>query len=201
MNTKILNLLVILIIVIAGALGYFVFVKKPAPANTSQTPTSSNITQETCSDIVKIDFKNRVIKDSQFGDLAFKNGVFEQKDDLGGTDWEHKIVDDFTLTPETSEVIRFIKISSNHLSGSGAWDRLIGFRCGNGGIEKVFDQRGLYGIKVQKIGNDQLSLTIGEWTKNDPVCCPSQQKASLFQWNTQEHTFVLKQEKVQKIQP
>ncbi len=137
-----------------------------------------------CLDIAKVDFKNQSIDN-----LQFKNGVFEEKDELGKMEWEHKITDDFVMTPETSQIIRFIKINSNHLSGSGAWDRLIGFRCANGSVNKIFDQKGLYGIKVEKRGDKQLSLTTREWGKNDPVCCPSQQKVSLLQWDPKEQTF------------
>jgi hypothetical protein len=156
-----------------------------------------------CTDITKIDFKNTTIYDDQFGALQFKNGVCESSEDPENksVDWEHKIIDVCTLTPESSQIVRFIIISSSHHTGSGAWDRLIGFKCESGSIKNIYDQKVLYGIKVQKLGEKQLSLTIGEWANDDPMCCPSQGKVSIFQWSPKDQNFSLESEKVQKTQP
>ena len=202
MNKILLSLGVVAIIAVLGVVEYSNFAKKTVPVtNTENTTTKSS--DATCTNIAKLDFKNTAIEDEQFGTLQFKNGIFESKEDPENksADWEHKIVNDFTLTPESSTTLRFIKISSSHLTGSGAWDRLIGFKCVNGNINKFFDQKWLYGIRVEKLGEKQFSLTVGEWAKSDPTCCPSQEKVSIFQWNSKDQTFSLESEKVQKVQP
>ena len=191
----------VVVIIVLGVVGYFNFVEKTAPVSTEGA--SVKVPGTTCTNITKIDLKNTVIDDEQFGALQFKNGIFESTEDPENksADWEHKITDDFMLKPESSQVVRFIKINSNHLTGSGAWDRLVGFKCGDGNINKVFDQKSLYGIKVEKLGEKRFSLTVGEWAKNDPMCCPSQEKISIFQWNSKNQIFSLESERVQKTKP
>jgi len=202
-NKVFLGIAVVAIIVVLGVVGYSNFAKKNAPVTNSENSSTKFSDATNCTDITKIDFKNTTIIDDQFGALQFNNGFCESKEEPGNksADWEHIIIDDFTLTPEPSQIVRFIKINSNHLTGSGAWDRLIGFKCERGIININFDQKGLYGIQVQKLGEKQLSLTIGEWAKNDPMCCPSQEKVSIFQWSSKDHIFSLESEKVQKTPP
>ena len=202
MNRILLSIGAVAIIVVLGVVGYSHFAKKTTPLISTKDITIKS-SDATCADIAKIDFKNTVIEDGQFGTLQFKNGIFESKEDPEnkGADWEHNITEDFILRPESSQTIRFININSSHLTGSGAWDSLIGFKCVDGNINKVFDQKRLYGIKVEKFGEKQFSLTVNDWVKSDPTCCPSQEKVSIFQWNSKDQIFSLESEKVQKVQP
>ncbi|HVN80694.1 MAG TPA: hypothetical protein VMW38_16995, partial [Terriglobia bacterium] len=128
------------------------------------------------------------------GVLKFEAGASRSYDspDQGEADhpdWQNEIGLDRMIRPEAGLTLRMIVISSNHLTGSGAWETVLIFTCVNGCLLKVFDRQYLYGAKLTVLSPQVISITSGEWAKNDPLCCPSYEKVELFRWNTIRRTF------------
>ncbi len=145
-----------------------------------------------CNEIVSIDSKNLRIEMPNGGAVQLKNGTaFSSDAGEGGEskDWEINLVQDEIIRPIPGQALRLIKLFSNHLTGSGAWDHVFIFRCVKGKVVRVFQKSFLYGVKIQKITDAELIFTSGEWMKGDPMCCPSKETISTYRWSPKDGIF------------
>jgi hypothetical protein len=87
--------------------------------------------------------------------------------------------------------LRLVRVSSSHLRGSGAWDYIAVFGCADRRVQLVFNERFLYGVKIEQAEPLRLVLLGGYWAEGDGRCCPSKQKRSFYEWDAQGHRFAL----------
>jgi hypothetical protein len=154
----------------------------------------ANVAQDArCEDIVSIDFKNLRVDIPMRGIVQLENGIAFSSDageDDESKDWEIRLVRDEILRPEAGKALRLIKLNANHLIGSGAWDHVFIFSCVEGQIVRLFHERFLYGVHIEKITDAELIFISGEWMNKDPMCCPSKERISTYRWSTEENTFI-----------
>jgi len=144
-----------------------------------------------CQDLQSLDFKNLDVEISNHGKVRFKKGIAFTSDGGEAKDWKHRIVQDDILRPETSTTLRLIKIESVHTTGSGFWEHVIIYKCRRGDLVKVFHKSFLGGVKVKHDLKQNIVFTSGEWSKDDPACCPSKKKILTYHWNREDEIFEL----------
>ena len=147
-----------------------------------------------CTSIETYDFRNAAIEVNGRGVLKFEAGASSSYDgpdpaEAGRPDWQNAISLDRIIKPEARLTLRMIVISSGHVTGTGARESVLIFSCVDGRLLKTFDRQYLYGAKVTVLSPQVISITSGEWAKDDPLCCPSHEKIELFRWNTIRRTF------------
>jgi len=145
-----------------------------------------------CDSIEKMGFNEAALS---FGSqsLRFQNGKACTSDQAieDGCAWRHTLTVDQTLVPTPGQTIRRIVINSNHLTGSGAWDHVLFFRCRNGHVVNEFSESYRNGVTIEKRSYTELWLVSGEWLKGDPDCCPSRQKTKIFRWDSKKNAFAM----------
>lgn len=104
-------------------------------------------------------------------------------------DWDFAITTDRVLHPDPHFPVRLVVVNANHLTGSGAWDHLILFACEDGKPSRIFQNKYLYGAKVDLKNDSRFTITSGEWQQSDAACCPSGQKEELLVWNARKHAY------------
>jgi len=141
-----------------------------------------------CSTVAKPDLQNAKIENDIYvnGKACSSDGMIET------CDWEHTIVSDEILRPVPGKEVRFVVINKNHVTGSGAWDTILVFDCFNGNLRKIFENRYLYGVKINKKSDGEITATSGEWQPDDSGCCPSMEKTEIYRWNPSKNTYTLK---------
>ena len=150
---------------------------------------------ESCVNIKSVDFGNHVFATPD-GTLTLRGGLYEEKHLPDPTvEWRSEIEADFLMVPAPFLTIRVIKVYRNHLTGSGAYGYVFGFRCKNGRIQTVFTATPrLYGPRVEKVSEGELQLRFGEWASSDPTCCPSRVTTQIYRWNGARQRFDLARE-------
>ena len=134
--------------------------------------------------------------DPSFKHRVFKEGISCQSDDNlpalpGKCDTEGRIVDDRVLDSRAGSERRLIRVTDNHVTGSGGWDFLRVFICVGGHTAPVFQDKFLYGVRVEEASQQTLSLLSGEWRRQDPMCCPSWRKRQVYRWDGVRRLYVL----------
>lgn len=84
---------------------------------------------------------------------------------------------------------RLVVLTSNHETGSGAWDYARVYGCSAGKIKLLYAERFLYGVTVEKITPDSIVLRSGQWRAKDPICCPSQRERTTLRWDAKNGTY------------
>ncbi len=141
-----------------------------------------------CSSIANLDLQNITINNIKFVD---GEACTSDSDIMSDCDWEHEISGNELLKPVPDKEVRIIIINSNHKTGSGAWDTVLVFDCINGAVRKVFENKYLYGVKIEKITDGEFLLTSGAWQPKDPMCCPTKDKHERYQWDSAKGTYIL----------
>ena len=102
-------------------------------------------------------------------------------------DWQTSIKDDRMLNPSR----RLFVATSNHNGGSGAWDNVLIFDCATGDPRAVFQERYLYGVRIEKASPAALVLVSGHWKPSDPNCCNSTSWRTRFRWDRRRQRYVI----------
>ena len=155
---------------------------------------TDNVAAQRCSDITTVDFRNSTVTSVRDVDepLGFRDGVFDEmapRSPSGPVEWRYEIAHDTTVHPDPQTTIRFIEMFKDHLSGTGSWEYLIGFRCSDGVVRNVFQQAG-EGMRVVSLSPDTLHLGFVVWKQGDSHANPSGEKDRWFSWNTSSNTYV-----------
>jgi hypothetical protein len=97
-----------------------------------------------CTDIRKIDFKNSTI-DVGNAVFEFKNGEASLFDNMEPKtlEWEATLREYATIEVAPAVSVRFFRIYSNHINGSGARFYLVGYGCFQGKTKQVFKREGV----------------------------------------------------------
>jgi hypothetical protein len=97
-----------------------------------------------CTDIRKVDFKN-ISLDMGDAVLDFHNGVASEFDESEPQtlEWEATFRKDLTIDAAPDTPVRFVLIHDNHMGGSGWRFYLVGYRCLQGKMQRVFKREGL----------------------------------------------------------
>ncbi len=133
------------------------------------------------------------LQNAEINDIKFLNKKGYSSDGLpNAKDWEHTIISDQHLKPSLEKEVRLIVINSNHLTGSGAWDTVIVFDCVRAKLNKIFEKKYLYGVKMNTNTDGELILTSGDWQPGDPNCCPSKETKEIYRWNQSKGTYILR---------
>jgi hypothetical protein len=124
----------------------------------------------TCTDIRNIDFNN--LKFESAGTVfSFHNGKAHSRDcpdcatDSDKPDWEANIEQDKVITPSPNVSIQFLLVDNSHLTGTGSWIHVVGFRCVTADspvgsrLLKVFDRKGM-SLQLERIDNQSVTLTM-----------------------------------------
>jgi len=154
-----------------------------------------------CDDISKIDFRNGSLDLGGFGLLAFKEGracgneeigVHQDRNcecESGKCGWDMKVTDDIKLRPEPNTRLRLLIVSETHLTGSGAWARLMLFECQDGRLTTTWDREYLYGATLTQSANG-FDVESWYWLPHEARCCPTRKQRESFHWNSIQHTYV-----------
>jgi hypothetical protein len=102
-------------------------------------------------------------------------------------DWHTVITGDRMMNASR----RLIVATSNHDGGSGAWDNVLIFDCATGNPRVVFQERYLYGVRIEKASPAALVLVGGHWKPSDPNCCNSAERRTTFRWDKTHHRYVI----------
>ena len=113
-----------------------------------------------CSDIRKIDFQNIRIDVGDTG-LDFQNGVASSFDELEPKilEWEATFRENITIDVAPDIPVRFALIHNNHVGGSGWRFYLVGYRCFQGKMKRVFKQEGL-SLAIDRIDAHAVVVTL-----------------------------------------
>jgi hypothetical protein len=144
-----------------------------------------------CKDIKTIEFRNFRMAVPDRGVVQFKNGTALSSDGEEKSDWKINLIQDEVFHPSVGAEVRLLRITSNHLTGSGSWDHVFIYRCREGNLERIFQEEYLFGVKINKISAGELLFISGEWTVNDPMCCPSKESLSTYSWDNKVGTYKL----------
>jgi len=119
------------------------------------------------SDIATLDFKNATVTTTG-RTFAFQDGTAYNSDTPGNekSDWEATIEKDTTVSPAPGVKTRFLLIADSHLTGTGAWLYLMGFRCEplnshspTGHFLKVFEMKAL-SLSVERLDDNRVVVSI-----------------------------------------
>lgn len=143
-------------------------------------------------DITAVDFANMKIAHPRYGEVQMRQGhAYISEDGSDSKDWKISIGQEEFLWPSPSTALRLLRVNSNYLTGSGAWDDVLIYCCRKGRLVRIFQESFHYGVKIQKPNDSELLFTYGEWTKGDSHCCPSLERVSLYRWNDVIKTYNL----------
>lgn len=140
-----------------------------------------------CPSVAGVDLGN-----ARIGRLRFTKGRACTFDDLSKRcDWEHRVTRDEILRPVPGREVRLVVINSHHLTGSGAWDRVVVFDCVNGVMKAILEKSFLYGVRIEHAGEGEIIFVSGKWGKRDPMCCPSEERSEVYRWDEKAGKFNL----------
>jgi hypothetical protein len=74
-------------------------------------------------------------------------------------------------------MLRLIRINANHVSGSGAWDHVFIYHCRSGDLLRIFEERFLYGVEIQKSSDDEL------------VFIQTDKNRTVYKWNSKRNNY------------
>jgi len=155
--------------------------------------------QVRCDDVTSIDVKNMSIEFPARGKVQMNDGTGFSSDagvDGESRDWKITLIQDVILRPTTSVILRLVRFNADHITGSGAWDHVFIYKCRNGNFVRLFEESHLYGTKIQRLADDEITFVSGEWVKGDPTCCPSKEKQSTYKWDTKSMRYILIEESI-----
>lgn len=89
----------------------------------------------------------------------------------------------------TRQMFLLTVVNTDHRLGSGAWDSVFVYVCRNRSYVQVFGERYFYGARVTVDSASDMWITSGVWSKDDPSCCPSQEKDVHYVWSPQRRRF------------
>jgi hypothetical protein len=146
-------------------------------------------------DITVVDFANmKLFLPDQGMKVQLKRGIGYLSEDpyaRGSKDWKIAIAQDEILRPSSATTLRLLRVECDHLTGSGSWDYVFIYGSDKGGLVRIFQKNFVYGVKINVPKASDLLFTSGEWSKNDPRCCPSVVRVSRYRWNKQAGTYLL----------
>lgn len=100
-------------------------------------------------------------------------------------DWRTRIKTDERIGRDR----RLVVLTSNHQTGSGAWDYVRVYGCSAGKIRLLYADRFLDGVTVEKSAPDRLVLRSGYWKAKDPVCCPTARERTTLRWDAKKGLY------------
>jgi hypothetical protein len=145
-----------------------------------------------CRDAEGIDFRNAVVEVAPLGAVRLESGVGYASDaGEGGAsrDWRLTLHEELVLRPAPGTVVRLVRLEASHLTGSGEWEHVLAFRCRDGVLERILDERFLYGVDVHRVNDGILRFTYGEWREKDPMCLPSADRVDTYRWDREKGTY------------
>jgi len=169
---------------------------------------AANAPKAGCSSITNVDIQNGVV-DWSGAKLVFKHGWACTSEGLlpgqdpacdcatGKCDWKMRVSEDQLLSPEPGRQLRLSIIEEDHLTGSGAWGRVLLYECRNHQLKKMMDQRYLYGVHFTPT-RAGFNLESGYWLPTDARCCPSRRQQERFRWDSAKHKYTLSRRVVLK---
>jgi len=101
-------------------------------------------------------------------------------------DFETTIKQDTTI----DEGRRLVIANSNHLTGSGAFDYLVVFACVRDAVKVVLLEEFFYGVTVESVLPERITVTGGHWTNEDSNCCPSGKRHIVYEWSSTDFAYV-----------
>lgn len=104
----------------------------------------------------------------------------------GVCDWNTEIKTDTHIGNER----RLLVLTSNHRTGSGAWDLIRIYGCVAERPRLLFRERFLYGTAIEQSSAERLVLVSGAWTDGDPSCCPTGRIRQTFVWEPKHSGYV-----------
>ncbi len=162
-------------------------------------PSSTASEQDSCYNVTSINIENMKIEIPYRGMVQMDNGVgFSSDAGPGGEshDWKITLVQDEILQPSPSALLRLVRFSAEHVTGSGAWDHVFVYECRNGKLIRLFVERYHYGVKIRRLSDDELLFISDYWMKSDPMCCPSQEKRAVFKWDPEGMKYFLAEDSI-----
>lgn len=150
--------------------------------------------QVQCNEVTSVDFQSLSIKIRDREMVQMDHGTGFSSDagiDGKSRDWKITLVQDDILRPAAALTLRLVRFEANHITGSGAWDHVSIYQCREGELVRVFEERYLYGVEIQRVNDDELLFISGEWMKGDPMCCPSKEKRSAYKWDSKSKKYIL----------
>lgn len=81
---------------------------------------------------------------------------------------------------------RLVVLTTNHETGSGAWDYVRVYGCLAGKSKLLYVGRFLYGVTIEKITPSKLILRSGHRRAKDPICCPSARERTTLRWDAKK---------------
>jgi hypothetical protein len=115
--------------------------------------------------------------------------------------FEYTIKDRGALKPAADTDVRMVSVVKNHLTGSGAWETVLGFQCKDAHVETVFSKEFYYGASFEPISGTGFALTGGFWSGRDSLCCPSYKKRIVYSWDSRRGRFRAGSETFSKYDP
>lgn len=97
-------------------------------------------------------------------------------------DWKTTIEQDTLIRPTGSGGIRVLVLSQVHLTGTGAFTYVFGFRCSSGSLQKIFEASG-EGVKFERATDNGIEVTVAVWSQDDAHCCPSREERLRYIWS------------------
>lgn len=126
-----------------------------------------------CMRVEDVDFNNATFESDRTL-FSFHHGKARRSDcpDCGEQsepwDWKANIEKDVTLNPSPDVTVRFLLVHDEHMTGSGWWYHLVGFRCAPIGdqpdrkqLVKVFDRTAM-SLRIETLTTDRVTVSITE---------------------------------------
>jgi hypothetical protein len=146
-----------------------------------------------CSDLSTLDFKNLTVTVTG-RTFAFHYGKATNSDSPGDEkpDWEATIEKDSMVSPAPGVETRFLLIDDSHVTGTGSWLYLVGFRCEPtnsrlhaGYLQRVFESKAL-SLSVERL--DGRSVVVS----TQPFPGKPTKKHFSYKWKSGTGKFVLR---------
>ena len=112
----------------------------------------------------------------------------ERKEIKQKPDWKTTIEQDTLIRPIGSGGIRVLVLSRVHLTGTGAFTYVFGFRCSSGSLQEIFEASG-EGIKLERATDNGIEINVAIWSQNDAHCCPSRHERLRYIWSPARKRF------------
>ena len=85
---------------------------------------------------------------------------------------------------------RFCSASLHRQRRSGAFDYLVVFACVGDAIKVVLLEEFFYGVTVESVTPERITVTGGHWTREDSNCCPSGNRQIVYDWSPEDFGYV-----------
>ena len=145
-----------------------------------------------CRNVEAVDFRNSVLEIAHRGKVLIADGVGYASDAGEGgdsRDWRVALLEDRVLRPAPGVAVRLVRLEASHLTGSGEWGHVLVFRCRDGRLERIVDERFLHGVDVHRVNDGILRFAYGEWGEGDPTCAPSTERVDTWRWDRERGTY------------